>query len=249
MQQIIYNINYKFTFNNVCRELTKFWLNEIIVSNSPKIWLSIIVYNKNNKSYVLINNLPFNTLDYTDIIIVLKQVFEAKILSNRKDFLNKIIFKFYFENKSNLKNYNFIWYILIYLIYIITILLIFITLIICLDASQITYNLANDQIFSISDNNFKSTVTSDTLDTLSTKQCIFNPFIKVFSSTYYFPSYFLPTELRVDIKYLNLLEDIYYKQLSILDNNYKLFIEYTKNTELLKYDLNAIITEYISTIK
>jgi hypothetical protein len=72
MKQTIYNLNCKFAFNNVCTELTKFWLNEIIELNTSKIWLTVIVYNKKNKSYTLINNLPFNTLDYSDIAIVLK---------------------------------------------------------------------------------------------------------------------------------------------------------------------------------
>ncbi len=118
MKQTIYNINCKFAFDNVCTELTKFLLNEIIGSNYSKIWLTVIVYNKKNKSYTLINNLPFNTLDYSDIIIVLKQVFEAKNLSNRKDLLNKIIFKFNFEN-YNINYYKLIWYILKYLYIII----------------------------------------------------------------------------------------------------------------------------------
>jgi hypothetical protein len=86
------------------------------------------------------------------------------------------------------------------------------------------------------------------LNSVYTKQCIFNPFIEIFSNTSYFPSYFLPAEIRVD-KDLNLLEYIYFKQFNILDNNSNLFTQYVNNTELLKYDLNTIITEYISTIK
>lgn len=118
MKETIHNINCPFAFNNVCTELTKFWLNEIIGLNSSKIWLTVIVYNKKKKSYTLINNLPFNTLDCSDVIKVLKQVFEAKNLSNRKDLLNKIIFKFNFEN-YNINYYKLIWYILKYLYFII----------------------------------------------------------------------------------------------------------------------------------
>jgi hypothetical protein len=68
MKETIHNINCKFAFENVCTELTKF-LNEIIGSNYSKIWLTVIVYNKNNKYYTLINNLPFKTLDCSDTIV------------------------------------------------------------------------------------------------------------------------------------------------------------------------------------
>ena len=169
-------------------ELTKFWLNEIIELNSSKIWLTVIVYNKKNKSYTLINNLPFNILDYSDITIVLKQVFETKNLSNRKDLLNKIVFKFNYVN-----NFKLTWYIM-YLIYIITILLMFIALIICLEASQFNYDLTSDEIFSTLNDKFESTVVSETLNSV-TKQCIFDPFIKLLNSTYYFPSHFLSAKL------------------------------------------------------
>jgi hypothetical protein len=90
-------------------------------------------------------------------------------------------------------------------------------------------------------------VVSETLNSV-TKQCIFDPFIKLLNSTYYFPSHFLSAKLTIDVKDFNLSEYIYSKQFSILDNKSKLFIEYVNNSESLKYDLNAILTEYISTI-
>jgi len=133
-----------------------------------------------------------------------------------------------------------------YLIYIITILLIFMTLIICLEASQFSFDLTNDEIFSILNDKFESTVVSETLNS-ATKQCIFNPFVKLFKSTSYFPGHFLSLELTIDVKDFNLSEYIYSKQFSILDN--KLFIEYVNNTESLKNDINAIVIEYTSTIK
>jgi hypothetical protein len=136
-----------------------------------------------------------------------------------------------------------------YLIYIITILLIFIALILCLEASQFSYDLNNDQIFSVLNDRFEYTVIDEAFNSVCAKPCIFNPFIKVFSNTFYYPSCFLPSETRVGIEDLNLLEYIYFKQFNILDNNSNLFTQYVNNTELLKYDLNAIITEYLSTIK
>lgn len=53
----------------------------------------------------------------------------------------------------------------------------------------------------------------------------------------------------MDIIDFNLLEYIKNNQYSILDKKSKLFIEYYYNTELLKYELNAIVTEYLNTIK
>jgi hypothetical protein len=139
--------------------------------------------------------------------------------------LNKIVFKFNYK----INNCKLIWYILIYLIYIITILLIFIALILCLETSQFSYDLTNNEIFSTLNDKFENTVVNETLNNV-TKPCIFNPFIKMFSSTSYFSSYFIPADIRVDIKYFNLPEYIYFKQFSILDNNYFLFIEYVNNS-------------------
>lgn len=139
--------------------------------------------------------------------------------------MNKIVFKFNFVN-----NFKLTWYILMYLIYIITILLMFIALIICLEASQFSYDLTNDEIFSTLNDKFENTVISETFNSVCTKQCIFNPFIKVFNSTSDFPSYFLPAEIKADVKDLNLLEYIYFKQFSILDYNSKLFIQYVNNS-------------------
>jgi hypothetical protein len=124
----------------------------------------------------------------------------------------------------------------------------FIALIICLEVNQISYDLANDEIFNTLNDKFENTVVSETFNSVCTKQCVFDPFIKVFNSTSYFPSYFLPAEIKADVKDFNLLEYIYFKQFSILDYKSKLFIQYFNNSELLKYDLNAIVTECFNTI-
>jgi hypothetical protein len=115
-----------------------------------------------------------------------------------------------------------------------------------LETSQFSYDLINDEIFSTLNEKFESTVISETLNS-GTKQCIFNPFVKIFNSTYYFPSRFISVEFNKD-KVFNISEYIYSKQFVILDNNSILFTQYVNNTELLKHDLNAIITEYLSTI-
>ena len=117
------NINLPFTFENIYNKIYIFWANEIIpFKNHKKIWLTIIVNNNDNRKFLLINNLPFNTIDITDIMIVLKQTCENNLLFNRKDNLDSITIKFYFEEKSNY-NLNIIYYYLFkYLIVIFTIL-------------------------------------------------------------------------------------------------------------------------------
>lgn len=89
------NVNSNFTLENISSQLTKFWSTEV-TKDFNKIWLTIIVCDKNNKSYRLINNLPFNTCDFTDVIIVLRQTFDGNLLSNRKYNINNITFKYYF---------------------------------------------------------------------------------------------------------------------------------------------------------
>ena len=104
MQNLTYNNLYlQFTFNTIWSLLTKFWIKEVINKKSNvKIWLTITVYNSRNKSFTLINNLPFNTNSYTDVLIVLKQVFNTSIF-NDQDILNTIIFKYHFEDINNYK--------------------------------------------------------------------------------------------------------------------------------------------------
>lgn len=62
------------------------------------------------------------------------------------------------------------------------------------------------------------------------KQCIFKPIIQVFdkSNTHYFPSYFLPSNLKIeeDNNKFNLLEYIIYNQYEILANYKELTEEF-----------------------
>lgn len=103
MQNLIYNnLNCVFTYNNIWSLFTKFLINEVISKRGySKIWLTIIVSNSNGKSFTLIHNLPFNLSGYTDVLIVLKQIFDANHISN-KDILDNIVFKFHFD-KDNFK--------------------------------------------------------------------------------------------------------------------------------------------------
>ena len=96
------NINLDFTFENVCSKLTTFWLNEVMTLNKSKVWLTIRVLNRNNRSFTLLTNLPFSTSEYTDVVIVLRQIFDTKFLSERQDILDRIDFEYYFEDKKSI---------------------------------------------------------------------------------------------------------------------------------------------------
>lgn len=72
MKELTYNnINISVTLENIRPYLEAFWVKKVIMANYSKIWLTIIIADK-TKSIVLINNIPFNTLDYTDVMLVLK---------------------------------------------------------------------------------------------------------------------------------------------------------------------------------
>jgi hypothetical protein len=69
-----------------------------------------------------------------------------------------------------------------------------------LETIQFNYNLVNDDIISLSKDKLEFTVSSEALKNVCTKPCIFDPFIKIFNSTSYFPSYFSSVELKVNVK-------------------------------------------------
>lgn len=237
MKNLTYNnINSIFSFENVCLELNKFWANEKIFNNA-KIWLTITVFNKQNKSFILINNLPFNTRDYTDINIVLKQVFETKSFSNRKDKINNIVFKYYLEDTKN-SNKNLIIPLPHLFKYIIPIFiatyLILIVYVVFIQVDQL-YNFEeiNEEILNISNNIIKSSEIEKSVD-IHTKQCVFKPFITLFNNSAtcnYYPSYIAKHNFAYNNENICLPADI---------------LEYMAETELLKRDLIAIITEYLS---
>ena len=177
MKNLAYNnLNSSFTFNTIWSLFTKFWINEVMnIKLYSKIWLTIIVYNSNEKSFTLINNLPFNINSYTDVLIVLKQVFNTSFFNDR-DILNTIVFKYHFECKNNYKRdiYNTNMFIYISII-IIAIILLFCTFILYTEIYSI-YNTTyiDEEILNYANEKIKNNNIS--------KPFIFSPFIELFNA-------------------------------------------------------------------
>jgi hypothetical protein len=223
-----HNINKNLTFENVYSCLLEFWMNESKNLENKKIWLTIIVLNKQDKSIELVNNLPF--LCFTDVVIVLKQMLicfalaeSQQEISNNKNIIKDIVFQYYIEENKNINKHKYNWnkFILYGLIYIILLLCIIvlsaIIYIFYLEISQaLNCNILTEELMQ------KSTeIIKEQSINISTRRFCFEPFVKLFyqtSTSYaYFPSHFLPSELKVDDSDFNLLEYILYNQYLILD--------------------------------
>lgn len=205
MQSLTYNnINSDFSLNNISSLLTKFWINEVLNKrNYSKIWLTIIIFNKNNQSYTLIHNLPFNISSYTDVIIVLKQIFNANHISN-KDIIDNIVFKFHFD-KDNYNKDLFITNLFLYIsIVFIIIVIIFCTFIIYLEFNQILFNdNISQEVINFANDCLKDS--SRVEYNKISKPFMFNPFIELFNGNNYFPGKFIDTNLNdfYALKYIN----------------------------------------------
>lgn len=238
MQYLTYNnLNSLFTFNNIWSLFTKFWINEVINKRYSKIWLTIKLINSNNKSFTLINNLPFSTNGYTDILIVLRQVFDTSIYD--RNILSSIIFKYHFEYKDDYKKYINITNIYIYIISTLIILILILCMSLLLfDVYQI-YNIEyiNKELFNSVTENIKYSHSRE-YNEIYTKRFIFSPFIELFNGNYTsFPSKF------VDINSTELNE------LKCLLNNENITLNNETNSyikDLLNYNIR--IKEYESLV-
>lgn len=96
MQYTTYNnININFTYKELYSLVNKFWENEVISKKEyTRIWLTIIVITKNNKTYEVLKGVPFNTNNSRGILIVLKQHLNQKFSLNSKDILDNITFRY-----------------------------------------------------------------------------------------------------------------------------------------------------------
>lgn len=237
MQNSIYNnINCKFTFNNIWSLFTKFWIDEIISKESyNKIWLTIVVTNSHNKSFTLINNLPFCINGYTDILIVLRQVFKTNIFYDN-DVLNDITFKYYLESNNNYKKDLYVTNMFMYIFFTLIVLILLWTFVVlwwvyeCYNIEYIneeTLNYAYDNIKHYNCKDFNHT---------STKRCIFSPFIELVNGNNNFPNKFVD----INLNYFFVLE--YPKNQDIITNN-------TPNLMKTVVGLNDRIEEYQSLVK
>lgn len=150
--------------------------------------------------------MPFNTNSYTDVLIVLKQVFGINFF-NDKDILNNIDIKFYFENiQDKDKKYLFTKSLFRYIIYITIILLLLFTFILFFYIYELC-DIEEDINKNILDYANQSLKYSE--ESSITKPCIFNPFIDVFNGTKYYPSYFSGNLNGVsEFNWLNFLSEV-----------------------------------------
>lgn len=236
MQNLTYrNINVAFTFENVRDCLHKFWMDEIIGLNR-KVWLTVII--KNEKGcFTLISNLPFS--QYTDLIIVLKQNLTSSMLYAEKGNIKDLVLEYHVENSlKEIKKDNKNKIIILLLVYIILILLLvillFILFIIYLNLDfLLNYDIITKEILGNSDSLKEQSVN------LTTSRFRGEHFVKMFYKTStpnsYFPSCFMPSNIKVDPKDFNLLEFIIYNQYTILDDHVMRSNEYIEGmTKILK---------------
>lgn len=204
MKTLIYQkINKNFTFENLSLYLTKFWFKEVYSARKAgysKVWLTIIVHTNYNRSFVLIKNLPFNTKNYTDVIVVLKQNLYSSFFKDYR--IKNIVFKFHFCDFTplgqwNSKIKNFILFslsirkgllgIISLLILIILLSLYFfdLTLLQNIEHEATTFNFTGQEvnmenITYVTSNSMGSTALAKPI--ACNKWSIFDPFIKLFHS-------------------------------------------------------------------
>lgn len=224
MKKLEYNnINCDFSLVNICFYLESFWLKKVLMSNYSKIWLKITV-SDNIKSRILINNIPFNTSDYSDIIIVLKQSINSNILELTN--VKKITFEYFIEKEiidNKYKNIKIFLFVSVFLL-----------LFIC-NIELFYDNSVEKVIFSNIDTNICVEI-----DKKYVKSS--NPFINMFkkdNTCSYFPSYFLSCKLDAKFNTSSLQEHILYQQYYIIN-------KHSIITNKLFEDVLDIINEYIS---
>lgn len=187
------NIFVNFTYNNVWSLLTKFWINEVINKKGySKIWLTIIVNNNKNKSFTLINNLPFNINDYTDVLIVLRQQFKT-IYFYDNDVIDSIDFKYYLEFKDDDYKKDLYSTNIQICIFVLLILVLLICSLIVLWIIFQTYNIEyiDEEILKYASKN----IDYEEFNKTTYKRSIFSPFIELFDKKNNFPSKFVDKNL------------------------------------------------------
>lgn len=188
MKTLIYKkINQNFTFENLSLYLTKFWLKEVYSARKAgysKIWLTIIVNTNYNRSFVLIKNLPFNTKNYRDVILVLKQNIYSSFFKDYR--IKNIIFKFNYcdftlsplgQLKNKVQRLNFLILIIILFLYFFDL-----TLLQNIEHVDTSFNLLEEKVNMENITCYGEANTSNSVNFTKNKGSIFNEFIKLFHS-------------------------------------------------------------------
>ncbi len=242
------NLNCEFIFNNIWSLLTKFWISEVITKKgSSKIWLTIIINHTSNKSFTLINNLPFRVKGYTNVLAVIKQVLNTSVFCE-KNKLKTIYFIYHFDafqNKNKYKQDLNITNMFIYLsLALLMLILVFFTFILFLEVYQ-TYNISiiDENVLYCAHENIKD---YKEFNEVSTKRFIFSSFIELFKeNSCSFPSKFVD----INENDLNELKSLLNNQNVIADNSVSFHKTMLKNNDRLKeyesivYDLVEIIMQ------
>lgn len=190
-----------------------------MTSKYSKIWLSIII-DDGTKSTVIIHNIPFNVSDYSDVTIVLRQSIDC--LKYSISGIKNITFKFIME-KEVVISYNSTIINILLLSW--TIVLTLVVVLIFFDVDMLLDEPLRDTLckdINLSDNPLN-------LKEKSANSNKLNPFIILFqkdSTSHYFPSYFLPSNINTASDDFNLLEYILYQQYHVLSIHSILTNEY-----------------------
>lgn len=255
----IRNINATFNFENVIAQLVNFWIDNVMTFKyGGKIWLTIVVKTHENKRFKLINNLPFNKHDFSDIVVVLKQVFDTGILYNRSDKIDDIVFTYHVETFKDSRwsgyKYDLIFIFTLLLTITVTIIIFYSLFLACLfnlniiDPVNIHINILD--VIKVLDMDILEIDIKDVKDIkdsayacyekYTVKICVFEPFIRLFNGTNgynFYPSYFMSNNCPVIEQDFNLLEYIIYNQYIILD-------DYSLRSSEYINALNDILKDY-----
>ena len=231
MNTITCYYNIPFRCENIKKELYKFWISKAIEHRNSKIWLTVNVNVNNNITFTLIDNLPFNTLDYNDGLTVLENNFKSNLVLSKADMLNNITISYNIINKVTDYNHYYTKFNICFFGFLFLIIIAFYYYTIYNKSISIVYipiETINEAPIEYS--NYKP------------NKCVFGLFSEVFKPTnshyVYYPSYFAKYEIIYD-------NDYNYYNNSYLPNH---VTEYINNTEKLVHDLITIATEYSSVI-
>jgi len=89
-------------------------VNKIFKHKNKKIWLTVDVNTTTNTTFTLIQNLPFNTSDINDVLIVLKDRYKSNLLLSKVDMLNSITFTYHIKDRDFNPNLSVIRNICVY---------------------------------------------------------------------------------------------------------------------------------------